>query len=110
MEPPELPPEPPQPETLSSSPQPFATPKDIIVFLSSRGSRSHRPHLNRSPEEPARAHGSCVIHAPPPSSASASPCSAAGLPLDRRRCAPPSPLVNRSTRPSQLSESTRLIR
>ncbi|KAF2557496.1 hypothetical protein F2Q68_00016618 [Brassica cretica] len=55
------------------------------MFLSLRRSRSRRPHLNRSPDEPARSHKSCVIHARAvhaPLSSSASPCSAVAVETD----------------------------
>uniref|UniRef100_M4FGD8 Uncharacterized protein n=1 Tax=Brassica campestris TaxID=3711 RepID=M4FGD8_BRACM len=122
----------------------------IIVFLSSRRSRRHRPRRNRSSDEAVRAsksYADCArfFHAPPPDIASAvfrhrppphlrrcqkspppqlrrrrespPPLPPANFPV-RRRLPPPSrPVtdtgdspVTRSTRPSQLSESSRLTR
>ncbi|CAN6933730.1 unnamed protein product, partial [Brassica oleracea] len=122
----------PHAETLPSLSPPFATAENcrnrrllsfvfvcsaIIVFLSTRRSRSCRPRRNRSPDEPARASESFADrardgHAQPPekSSPPLSPPSSAA--------SPPSPLVTdtgdspvtRSTRPSQLNESTRMTR
>ncbi|WZY77314.1 hypothetical protein YC2023_023698 [Brassica napus] len=108
----------------------------IIVFLSSRRICRHRPRRNRSSAEAVRASRSyddrarglnapppeivsaVVRHrSPPPFPAAAPPSPPTNFPVRRRRPPPSRPVtdtgdspVTRSTRPSQLSESTRLTR
>uniref|UniRef100_A0A0D3DAM2 Uncharacterized protein n=1 Tax=Brassica oleracea var. oleracea TaxID=109376 RepID=A0A0D3DAM2_BRAOL len=98
-------PEPPHAMTSSSSSSPSTAAQATIVFLSSIRSHSHRPCLNRSPDEAARARARVA--------AVSSPSPPANFPVSRRR--PPSPpsmtaagdsLVTRSIRRSRLGVLT----